>query len=59
MDAEPEPIPHADDNMSVMGGGDGSFADMEDLEGIVTGVNMRNKVVLLKKLKWINKNFSG
>ena len=49
MDAEPEPIPHADDNMSVMGGGDGSFADMEDLEGIVTGVNMRNKVILLKK----------
>ena len=32
MDAEPEPIPHADDDMSVFGGGDGSFGD-DDIEG--------------------------
>ena len=31
MDAEPEPIPHADDDMSVLGGGD--FGD-DDIEGI-------------------------
>ena len=37
MDAEPEPIPSAaDDAMSVMGGGDNSFHDMDDVEGMVT-----------------------
>ena len=35
MDAEPEPIPTADDNMSVMGGGDSSFQDMDDVEGTI------------------------
>ena len=34
MDAEPEPIPiTADDAMSMIGGGDNSFQDMDDVEG--------------------------
>jgi hypothetical protein len=32
MDAEPEPIPDHHDDMSVLGGGDGSFLG-DDLEG--------------------------
>ena len=36
MEAEPEPIPddnHADE-MSIMGGGDGSFTENLDVEGL-------------------------